>query len=173
MTKFKTNEKLIMNNTAYMKNQQLLICVFTFNFDTIYNDNIRIVINCKKDTIVAYFNTITFFMGKFFAIVSSWVTGTRKDSVINLLSLWKWDIICFLYSFSSNNYFVVLRFSHFILNSSYGVNVHYIKLTMYRNGVCLVVNLIGLINQATTLLFIYSIFVSDLFGLGYNVLLWL
>lgn len=110
-----------MNNTAYMKYNTLFIRIFTLNLNTIDNDSFGIVINRIKDTIVTHSNTITFFMGKFLAIVSSWTIGKRESCLINLVSLWKRNIYCFLFCFSSNNYFVVPGFSHFVLNSSYGV----------------------------------------------------
>jgi hypothetical protein len=75
MTKYKINKKTIMNNTAYMEDNSLFICVFALNLYTVDNDSFSIIINRIKNTVVAYSNTITFLMGKFLAIVSSWIIG--------------------------------------------------------------------------------------------------
>lgn len=104
-----------------MRGNTLFICIFTHNLYAVDNHSFRTIINCMKDTVVACSDTIAFLMGKFFALVISWIIGKKKNCVINLCSLLKRDISCIFFSFSSNNYFVVSRFSHFVLNSSYGV----------------------------------------------------
>ena len=100
---------------------RLLICVLTLNPDTVDNNCLGFVINRIKDTVVAYSDTVTLFLGKFPAGARSWVISKRKNSLIKLMSLWKWNIFCLFLGFFSNKYSVVQRFSHFCLNSSYGV----------------------------------------------------
>jgi len=99
----------------------LLIGRFPFDFYPVNDNNLCIIINHVKDTIITGTYTIAFFFHEFFRAGLSWIGGEGKDCFIYSVAVLLRNLLCFFFSFLFDYYLVVQAFSQVFRNSSYGV----------------------------------------------------
>src|SRR4030042_1579892 len=103
------------------RNKMLSIGRFTLNFNSVNNDNLCFVIYCIKDAIVAYPDTVSFFLRELFGSIRPWIGGQGKNSFVNGSSISCRNFLCFLAGLFFDDDFVAQFLSQVLRKLSYGI----------------------------------------------------